>query len=301
MKNFTRLIILLLSLTLLAGCQQTTPSPTLTVESPTAIPPTLTPQPPTPTPLPQAARINGIGILLNEFEAEIQRQQAAATELGIESTPQEIYEKALNDLIGQTLLAQAAYAAGFQVSESELQARIDALAAEMGGSQALADWQAANFYTPETFAFALQRQLAGLWQRDQILAGVPVTAEQVHARQILVRKQETADEILRRVKAGSDFASLAWDYDPLTGGELGWFSRGMLTQPAVEEIAFSLQPGEVSGIIQSDLGFHIIQVIEREASRPLLTEVYQQAQLDALEQWVEQQKNLAQIEILVQP
>lgn len=301
MKKLTHLIILLLSLSLLAGCQQATPSPTLTVESPTAILPSVTPQPPTPTPLPQAARINGVGILLTEFEAEIQRQQAAATELGIESTPQEIYEKALNDLIGQTLLAQAAYAAGFQVSESELQARIDALAAEMGGSQALADWQAANFYTPETFAFALQRQLAGLWQRDQILAGVPVTAEQVHARQILVRKQETADEILRRVKAGSDFASLAWDYDPLTGGELGWFSRGMLTQPAVEEIAFSLQPGEVSGIIQSDLGFHIIQVIEREASRPLLTEVYQQAQLEALEQWVEQQKNLAQIEILVQP
>jgi peptidyl-prolyl cis-trans isomerase C len=301
MKKLTRLIILLLSISLLAGCQQTTPSPTLTVESPTAIPPTHTPQPPTATPLPQAARINGVGILLTEFEAEIQRQQAAAIELGIESTPQEIFEKALNDLIGQTLLAQAAYAAGFQISESELQARIDTLAAEMGGSQTLVDWQTANFYTPETFAFALQRQLAGLWQRDQILAGVPATAEQVHARQILVRQQETADEILRRVKAGSDFASLAWDYDPLTGGELGWFSRGMLTQPAVEEAAFSLQPGEVSGIIQSDLGFHIIQVIEREASRPLLTEVYQQAQLNALEQWVEQQKNLAQIEILVQP
>ena len=292
------LILLLLSLT---GCGQSTPTITQPVATSTALPPTSTPLPPTPTPLPQAASINGEGILLSEYEAEVERQQASDTELGQQSTPQEISQRVLDDLIGQTLLASAAYTAGFQMSDTDLQARIDSLAAEMGSTQALADWQAANFYTPETFAFALHRQVAALWQRDQIVAAVPTTAEQVHARQILVHLQETADKILRQVKAGSDFASLAWDYDTLTGGDLGWFSRGMLTQPAVEEAAFALQPGEVSAIIQSDLGFHIIQVIERDPQRTLQTEVLQQARQKALQDWVEGQKSSAVIEIFVQP
>jgi len=301
MKNIIRLIVLTLILVILASCEQTTPTATLPAESPTPPPPTFTPEPPTPTPLPLAVRINDGGILLSEYEAEVQRQQASDTALGQQSTPQEISQRVLDDLIGQTLLANAAYSAGFQITDADLQARIDALATEIGSVQALADWQAANYYTPETFAFALRRQVAALWQRDQILSTVPTTAEQVHARQILVNLQETADEILRKVKAGSDFASLAWNYDTLTGGDLGWFSRGMLTQPAVEEAAFVLQPGEVSAVIQSDLGFHIIQVIERDPQRPLPAEVRQQNQQAALQAWVEQQKSTGNIEILVQP
>jgi parvulin-like peptidyl-prolyl isomerase len=207
----------------------------------------------------------------------------------------------VQDLIGQTLLANAASAAGFQLTDTDLQTRIDALAAEMGSAQALADWQTANFYTPESFGLALRRQVAALWQRDQVLATFPTTAQQVHARQILVQLQETANEILRKVKAGSDFASLAWNYDTLTGGDLGWFSRGMLTQPAVEEAAFRLQPGEVSEVIQSELGFHIIQVIESDPQRPLPAEILQQNQQAALQAWVEQQRSNANIEILVQP
>jgi len=301
MKNITRLSIFILVLLLLTGCGQTSPTATLPVATATLPLPSPTPQPPTPTPLPLAVQINDSGILLSEYEAEIQRQQAAEPSLGTQSTPQQIAQQVLDDLIGQTLLAEAAYSAGFQLSDADLQMRIDALATEMGGAQALADWQNANFYTPDTFALALRRQVAALWQRDQILVGVPISVEQVHARQILVRMQETADEILRQVKAGSNFASLAWGYDALTGGDLGWFSRGMLTQPSVEEAAFTLQPGEVSGIIQSDLGYHIIQVIERDANRPLQAEVLQQTQLAALEQWVEQQKNTARIQIFVQP
>jgi len=301
MKNVIRLIILTLVLLLLTSCRQTTPTAALPEESPTPQPPTSTPAPPTPTSLPLAVHLNGDGILLSEYDSEVQRQQVSDTALGKQSTPQEISQRVLDDLIGQTLLANAAYAAGFQLTDAELQTRIDALAAEMGSAQTLADWQTANFYTPETFALALRRQIAALWQRDQILATVPTTAQQVHARQILVNLQETADEILRKVKAGSDFASLAWNYDTLTGGDLGWFSRGMLTQPAVEEAAFRLQPGEVSEVIQSDLGFHIIQVIESDPQRPLPAEILQQNQQAALQAWVEQQRYNANIEILVQP
>ena len=301
MKKTIALVLITILLLILAGCQKA-PSATLTpADTSTPVVPSSTPEPPTPTPLPLAVRFNNGGILLSDYEAELQRQQAADTALGLQTPPELISQQVLDDLIGQTLLADAAYAAGFQLSDEDLQARIDSLAEQLGGAQALADWQAANLYTPESFAAALQRQVAALWQRDQILAGVPTTAEQVHARQILVRQQDTAETILRQVNTGSNFATLVWEYDPLTGGDLGWFSRGMLTQPSVEEAAFNLQPGEVSGVIQSDLGYHIIQVTEREPDRPLQAEVLQQVQLAALESWVEQQKAATQIEILVQP
>ena len=103
MKNIIRLIVLTLILVILASCEQTTPTATLPAESPTPPPPTFTPEPPTPTPLPLAVRINDGGILLSEYEAEVQRQQASDTALGQQTTPQEISQRVLDDLIGQTL------------------------------------------------------------------------------------------------------------------------------------------------------------------------------------------------------
>ena len=75
--------------------------------------------------------------------------------------------------------------------------------------------------------------------KQQILAEAGTTAEQVHARQILVTSQEEADAVMAQLAAGASFDDLAYEYDELTGGELGWFPRGYLLQPAVEDAAFS--------------------------------------------------------------
>ena len=71
------------------------------------------------------------------------------------------------------------------------------------------------------------------------------------------------------LEAGADFTELAYEYDPLTGGDLGWFPAGYLLQPDVETAAFSLQPGQYSGIIQTSYGYHIVYVIERDSNHPL--------------------------------
>jgi peptidyl-prolyl cis-trans isomerase C len=78
------------------------------------------------------------------------------------------------------------------------------------------------------------------------------------------RKAET---ILDRLRKGEDFAKLAQEFsdDPGSkskGGDLGYFSRGKMTR-AFEEAAFSLKPGQLSGVVQSDFGFHIIKVEDR--------------------------------------
>lgn len=75
-----------------------------------------------------------------------------------------------------------------------------------------------------------------------------------------------AEAVLERIRAGEDFAALAKEYsqDPGSasqGGDLGFFGRGTMV-PAFEDVAFSLKVGEVSGLVQSQFGFHIIRVEE---------------------------------------
>lgn len=75
-----------------------------------------------------------------------------------------------------------------------------------------------------------------------------------------------AEALLERIRAGEDFAALAKEYsqDPGSasrGGDLGFFGRGTMV-PAFEDVAFSLKVGEVSGLVQSQFGFHIIRVEE---------------------------------------
>jgi len=294
----TRLLIVLLLAALAAGCNATPtaelPSPAETsapiVEPNTPIPPTAT----TP-PVELALRVNGEGVPLAEFQASLAQIQQAQPDLPAEEQRQRV----IDQLVEDTLLALAARQGGFQVDDAALLAREQELAAQAGGEAALTDWQSRNGYTPESFRSALRRGMEAAWQRDQILAAVPETAEQVHARQILVLTEDAADLVKRQLsQAGANFASLAFGYDLSTGGDLGWFPRGYLIQPAVEEAAFALQAGEVSEIVQSDYGYHIIQVIARE-ERALTQDARQALQRIALDNWLEQNRAQSQVEELV--
>lgn len=108
------------------------------------------------------------------------------------------------------------------------------------------------------------------------------TPERVKARHILVMTQDKpkdqvdklrakAEDLLKQVKAGADFAKLAEKNSDDTasaknGGDLGWVVHGQMV-PEFEKATFALKPGETSGIITTQYGFHIIQVLERESAR----------------------------------
>jgi peptidyl-prolyl cis-trans isomerase C len=154
-------------------------------------------------------------------------------------------------------------------------------------------------YTPESFRSALRRADSAAWMRDQILASVPAKMEQVRARQILLRTEEGALQVEQQAKApGTNFATLAAGYDLVTRGDLYWFPRGYLNEPAVEDAAFALQPGEISGIVRSEIGFHILQVVAREV-RPLSADARLVLQRKALAAWLQERRQSAQVDILV--
>ncbi len=279
-----------------AGCNGA-PAPVATQASSTpSVSPT--PIPPTPTPQPQAVLVNGQGTSLALFQSELDRYQTAQTAAGNTVNQDQARKTVLDDLVDQMLLAQAAEKDGYKISDAAVQARIDQLATSMGGKDALAAWLEKYNYSEADFSEQLRLSMAAAWERDQIAAQVPQTAEQVHARQILVYDADTAQKYLAKLKAGADFATLAQQLDPVTGGDLGWFPRGYLTDPAVEKAAFALQPGQYSDVVQAQQGYLIIQVIARDTQHPLSPDARLALQKQALQKWLQDQRAQSKVQVL---
>lgn len=269
--------------------------PTATI---TPVPSTPTPVVPTDTPAPMAAAVDGAGIQLADYQGELQRYQSAQSAAGKTVDAAAAAKTVMDDLVDQQLLANAAFKAGFQLDDAKLQAHIDDLTKQLGDPSKLAAWEKQNGYTDDSFRRLESLALAAAWQRDQIINAVPQTAAQVHARQILVFTSAEADSIESQVKTGADFATLASNYDPDTGGDLGWFPKGYLTETAIESAAFSMQAGQVSDVIKTDLGYHIIQVIAVDPKHPLSPDARLTLQHKALEQWLQDQRSKSTIKIL---
>lgn len=275
--KFLRSLILILVLTSCnrVGVPEATPTPA----EPTPVPAT-----PTPTPLPPALTINGVAISQAEFDAQMQQITAAASTLGKTLTADEMRSLVTAEFTDQVLLAEAAAKEGFVATDQIVEEALNKLVAEGANLKA---WKAANGYSDESFKAAMQRMVAVSWMRDKIIGAVPENMEQIRAQQILANDQATADRVISRLSNGELFADLALRYDPVKAGMLGWFPRGYLTQPKVEEAAFSLQPGEYSQPVQTDFGFHIIYVIDRVADRPLEADARLTLQKEAMQKWLE--------------
>jgi parvulin-like peptidyl-prolyl isomerase len=221
-----------------------------------------------------AATVNGQPITVDSFRAELARFEAGRTALGFEVADQGSYEQQVLDLlIEQELIRQLAGAQGIAVTDAEVDAVINGMIADTG-QEYFDAWLAESYYTPEEFREVIRLDLTTQQLIAPIVDGIPTVTEQVHARHILVNTQSQAEEVLARLQAGEDFGALAAEYSvDVTardnGGDLGWFPRGGLLVPEVEEAAFGLQPGQTSGAVQSALGFHVIQTLEFDPARPV--------------------------------
>lgn len=108
--------------------------------------------------------------------------------------------------------------------------------------------------------------------KDKFTAAVPASAESIHYEQILVRDGTAADDIVRRLNIGEDFAALArqLSLDSNTkgqGGDVGWVARGGL-DPASEALLFSLPAGAIQRSTSAQ-GIYVYKILEKAASRPL--------------------------------
>jgi peptidyl-prolyl cis-trans isomerase D len=199
---------------------------------------------------------------------------------GVVVTPAEIeasyHEKNDKTRIEYAVLSPARYDKEAEPTEAEIQAYYNA--------------NKASFQTPEKRSLGLividPEKLKPIVPTDAQLrkdynANLDQfrTPERVNARHILIKSDASndaamkvkAEGILKQIQAGGDFAKLAKEYSQDNapggsaekGGELGWLVRGQ-TVPEFEKAAFSLQPGQTSGLVKTEYGYHIIQVEQHE-------------------------------------
>ncbi len=282
-SRFLTQLIFILALGLSACASFLNPS------TPTPELPTFTPEPPTATPPPSVAVINGEYLTTAEFQVELDGYKAAQTAQGLSFTDEDANKAVLEDLIAQFLLAQAAREENFNLTEADLQLRVDALISQLGSADALSQWQSAHGYDDASFRIALKRSAEAAWMRDKIIADVPTSVEQIHLRQILTYNQGDAQAALDQLNAGADFDELAALYDPITLGELGWVPQGYLLDANVDVAVFALQVGQRSEIIATDAGFHIFKVLER-ADHPLSPDALLTVQENALQTWIAEKR-----------
>lgn len=300
MVNKRALVALSIGLLGVAGCGRIA-LPTL---NPSPSPPTATPLPPTTTPEPLAANVNGEGVLLELFELEVIRFEYSKTDSGIDLATLGAYRsELLESMVDLVLLAQGARATGFEVEETEIDDRLTLMieSAEDLGEFEL--WMELNGYTQETLRTALAKEIEAAWMVAYIADQVPDSADQVHARHLLVASEAEAEDLRAQLQDGVDFNILARKYsiDASTrtaGGDLGWFPKGFLLWPEVETAAFALQPREISTVIKSEIGYHIIEITEREDH--LLAYSVRQALCErAIESWLSTERVSADIQYFI--
>lgn len=179
--------------------------------------------------------------------------------------PDQIRAVLLSQMIDMKLMAQAGEKLG--LSDDELfKLRLSYLT-DRAMRRAYAKKAIGDTITPDMIKAEYDKQIAAIPAQDE-----------VHARHILVNTEDDAKAIKAQLDGGADFATLAKDksIDPSAkqnGGDLGFFTADKMVKPFADA-AFAMKVNEISAPVQSQFGWHVIQVLERRpAPKPTLEEL----------------------------
>ncbi len=305
MKRIFACAVFILAVVLLSACASAQPTQTPPSAAANMLINAATTSVPTPKPTQEAiaAMVNDQVITAAALDREVARSLEGRRSIG-DPPPADMSAFRMNQLdsmIDQILIEQAAAIQGVKVTDADVEAEVQTNIQIAGSKDKWQAQLAADHMTEAEARVALRSMLITQKMRDIVTAKIGSTTEQVHARHILVADEATANEILNKLKAKGDFAQLAAQYSldvttKQTGGDLGWFSRGQLLQKTVEDAAFSLDINQIGGPVKSDLGYHIIQTLERVKDRPIDPETRAKLAEEAFVQWVQSLRKSARIQ-----
>ncbi len=217
---------------------------------------------------------------LDEVRAAVEQQlpaelgvaeRRAAVEDGVASVVEQTQRRVLDLYIRLELIRIVTDDAGVEVTEEARETARETLVASVGGEEALPAALAQAGFTEEVFDDVIVEQEALLTLlRDELLTGGSLEVRE--PRHILVETEEAAREVIAQLAEGADFAVLASEVsvDPGSapqGGALTAAPRGTWL-PTFDQAVWEAELGEIVGPVQSQAGFHVIEVVD-EDERPV--------------------------------
>jgi parvulin-like peptidyl-prolyl isomerase len=240
--------------------------------------------------------VNGQPVYAAEISLLMQNIKGFLTSQGQQVSEEEIVQVATQRVVEQKLLAQEATRFGIKPDEQRIAQLMAMTEQQAGGREQLEQALAKGGSNPEQLeGMFREMELGRSLIAQQIKPTIEVSdqeindyykehpdefysEEQVHARHILIEAGPDADEATQqaarqqaeqareRAVAGADFAELArelsQDQSAQSGGDLGFFTQEQMVSPFAEA-AFALSPGEISPVVKSRFGYHVIKVEER--------------------------------------
>jgi peptidyl-prolyl cis-trans isomerase C len=275
---------------------------------------------PVPAQLPDVvARVNGEELSKAEFELALHNLEGQAGRPVPPEQRDEVCRNLLNNLIAFRLLRQETTRRHLTATSEELDAAMKQVRGQFPNEAAFKQALTSQKLTLAQLRDETRANLLIARMLDQELASqVEVKPsevsdfyeknpdrfkqpESVHASHVLIAVPQGADEatrkaarakaeeVLQKARAGSDFAALARTYSndasKQHGGDLGFFPRGQMV-PAFDAAAFTLEPGQISDIVETPFGYHVIKVLEK---RPAQTVPFGEVSA-RIEQYLQQEK-----------
>jgi peptidyl-prolyl cis-trans isomerase C len=289
----------------------------------------------------KVAVVNGTVISRQELDREIALLEKRMNQPGSQMPPAQndlLQKRALESLIDRELLYQASGKEGIKVSDQEVQQQMDTIKKRFPTEKAFQEALGKTNLTDQQLKTQIRKGVAvQSLVENKIAADIIVSEaeeksfydnnrqlfkrpEEVKASHILIKvesgasaeKKEAAqkkiESVQQKVKAGQDFGELAKKYSEgpsaPSGGDLGYFRKGQMVKP-FEEAAFALSAGDVSDIVETPFGYHLIKVADHRSPQDLpFTDVQKDIGLhlkrqktgQAVENYIQQLEKTAKIE-----
>ena len=245
------------------------------------------------------AVVNGQIVTQEDFDTQLSLVQQRFPNIDQTNDEQlaEVKKEVLEGLINQKVLYQESEKKGIEVSEAAIDERLVAMRKRFPDEEGFKGMLDKMRLTEDSLRVQLRQGLAiqELITRE-VLSSIEISdketkdyydgnadlfkqPEKIQASHILIKIETGASEaekaealkkikrIQKELKAGGDFAELAKKHSQCPssskGGDLGYFARGQMVKP-FEDAAFSLKPGEVSDIVETSFGYHLIKAGERQ-------------------------------------
>lgn len=279
------------------------------------------------------AEIDGYQITQEQFDEEFEmKRNMNVKQFGEDFLSQELEEgltvedflkeELLFDMIHENILNKELNKLNMPVTEEDVdRAMNEYYISKLGGEEGYNEYLSKLGITDEYLRKEVYRGLMYQRHSDYFFEKVDLSDEivkeyfennkdsfvKVRASHILVKTEEEGNEVLERLKEGADFAELAATRSidtqtSIKGGDLGYFTRGSMVEEYkdIENAAFSLDVGEISGLIKTDFGYHIVLVEDRmESFEDLKDEVIKALKYEKYQEELDRLTKKADVEVYI--